>query len=40
MGQQLHFEWSGGAWEVIRWPEVSRAATLQPVAGGGLSYLM
>jgi hypothetical protein len=40
MGWQRHFGWSGGVREVSRWPEVSRAVTLRPVAGGGLSCLM
>jgi hypothetical protein len=40
MGQQRHFGWSGGAREASRWPEVSRAAALRPVAGGGLCFLM
>jgi hypothetical protein len=39
MGRQRRFGWSGGAWEVSRWSEVSRAATLRPVAGGGLGGL-
>jgi hypothetical protein len=34
MGCQHHFGWSGGAREAKRWPEVSRAAALRPVAGG------
>jgi hypothetical protein len=34
MGWQRRFGWSAGAREVSRWPEVSRAAVLRPVAGG------
>jgi hypothetical protein len=37
MGWQRRFWWSGGAWEVSRWPEVSRAAALRSVAGGCLT---
>jgi hypothetical protein len=39
MGRQHHFRWSGGVREASRWPEVSRAAALWPVAGGGLGCL-
>jgi hypothetical protein len=39
MGRQCHFGWSGGARAVSQWPEVSRAAALRPVAGGGLGCL-
>jgi hypothetical protein len=39
MGRQRCFGWSGGAWEVSRWQEVSRVATLRPVAGGSLGCL-
>jgi hypothetical protein len=39
MGWQRHFGWSGGAREVSQWPEVSRVAALQPMAGGGLGCL-
>jgi hypothetical protein len=40
MGRQCRFGWSGGAREASRWPEVSRAAALQLVAGSGLGCLM
>jgi hypothetical protein len=36
MGRQCQFGWSGGVREASRWPEVSRAAALRLVAGGGL----
>jgi hypothetical protein len=39
MGWQRRFGWSGGVWEASRWLEVSRAAALRPVAGGGLGCL-
>jgi hypothetical protein len=39
MGQQRHFRWSGGEREASRWLQVSRAAALRPVAGGGLGCL-
>jgi hypothetical protein len=39
MGRQRHFGQSGGEREASRWPEVSRAAALRPVAGGGLGSL-
>jgi hypothetical protein len=39
MGRQRHFRWSGGVREASQWPEVTRAAVLRPVAGGGLGCL-
>jgi hypothetical protein len=39
MGRQRRFGWSGGAREASRWPEVSRAAVLWPVAGGDMRCL-
>jgi hypothetical protein len=39
MGWLHRFGWSEGVREASRWPEVSRAAVLRPVAGGGLGCL-
>jgi hypothetical protein len=39
MGRQCRFGWSGGAREVSRRPEVSRAVALRPVAGSDLGCL-
>jgi hypothetical protein len=39
MGRQRRFGWSRGVRKASRWPKVSRAAALRPVAGDGLGCL-